>query len=240
MMLLVIKDLTKTYSRQQKTFEAVSHVGFSLQKGEMAVITGPSGCGKSTLFHLICGITRPDQGSIQLEKQELVGLSNKELAKVRAQKISYILQGNSLLPNFTVLENICLPYQLGGWQEDLKEKAMELLKEFGLENMAQEYPDNLSGGERRRVAIARAFVHDPILVVADEPTSDLDVENTEIILDYFQRQQQKDPDQHPRPELPAPRCHPLHHGKRRPAVSGRALLKKQQTRQRCSLPGLSI
>ena len=137
MMLLVIKDLTKTYSRQQKTFEAVSHVGFSLQKGEMAVITGPSGCGKSTLFHLICGITHPDQGSIQLEKQELVGLSNKELAKVRAQKISYILQGNSLLPNFTVLENICLPHQLGGWQEDLKEKAMELLKEFGLENMAQ-------------------------------------------------------------------------------------------------------
>lgn len=191
MMLLVIKDLIKTYSRQQKTFEAVSHAGFSLQKGEMAVITGPSGCGKSTLFHLICGITRPDQGSIQLEKQELVGLSNKELAKVRAQKISYILQGNSLLPNFTVLENICLPHQLGGWQEDLKEKAMELLKEFGLENMAQEYPDNLSGGERRRVAIARAFVHDPILVVADEPTSDLDVENTEIILDYFQRQQQK-------------------------------------------------
>lgn len=191
MMLLVIKDLTKTYSRQQKNFEAVSHVGFSLQKGEMAVITGPSGCGKSTLFHLICGITHPDQGSIQLEKQELVGLSNKELAKVRAQKISYILQGNSLLPNFTVLENICLPHQLGGWQEDLKEKAMELLKEFGLENMAQEYPDNLSGGERRRVAIARAFVHDPILVVADEPTSDLDVENTEIILDYFQRQQQK-------------------------------------------------
>lgn len=191
MILLVTKDLTKTYSRQQKTFEAVSHVGFSLQKGEMAVITGPSGCGKSTLFHLICGITHPDQGSIQLEKQELVGLSNKELAKVRAQKISYILQGNSLLPNFTVLENICLPHQLGGWQEDLKEKAMELLKEFGLENMAQEYPDNLSGGERRRVAIARAFVHDPILVVADEPTSDLDVENTEIILDYFQRQQQK-------------------------------------------------
>ena len=169
-MLLVTKDLTKTYSRQQKTFEAVSHAGFSLQKGEMAVITGPSGCGKSTLFHLICGITHPDQGSIQLEKQELVGLSNKELAKVRAQKISYILQGNSLLPNFTVLENICLPHQLGGWQEDLKEKAMELL---------------------RRVAIARAFVHDPILVVADEPTSDLDVENTEIILDYFQRQQQK-------------------------------------------------
>lgn len=190
-MLLVTKDLTKTYSRQQKTFEAVSRVGFSLQKGEMAVITGPSGCGKSTLFHLICGITHSDQGSIQLEKQELVGLSNKELAKVRAQKISYILQGNSLLPNFTVLENICLPHQLGGWQEDLKEKAMELLKEFGLENMAQEYPDNLSGGERRRVAIARAFVHDPILVVADEPTSDLDVENTEIILDYFQRQQQK-------------------------------------------------
>ncbi len=191
MMLLAIKDLTKTFTRQKKTFEAVSHVGFSLKEGEMAVITGPSGCGKSTLFHLICGITKPDAGSIQLQGQEIAGLPAKQLAKLRAQKISYILQGNSLLPNFTVLENICLPHQLGGKSEDLKEKAMSLLKEFGLENMAQEYPDNLSGGERRRVAIARAFVHDPILVVADEPTSDLDVENTEIILDYFKRQQQQ-------------------------------------------------
>ena len=157
MMLLAIKDLTKTFTRQKKTFEAVSHVGFSLKEGEMAVITGPSGCGKSTLFHLICGITKPDAGSIQLQGQEIAGLPAKQLAKLRAQKISYILQGNSLLPNFTVLENICLPHQLGG----------------------------------KSVAIARAFVHDPILVVADEPTSDLDVENTEIILDYFKRQQQQ-------------------------------------------------
>ena len=185
MMLLVTKDLTKTYSRQQKTFEAVSHVGFSLQKGEMAVITGPSGCGKSTLFHLICGITHPDQGSIQLEKQELVGLSNKELAKVRAQKISYILQGNSLLPNFTVLENICLPHQLGGWQEDLKEKAMELLKEFGLENMAQEYPDNLSGGERKRIALARTLLRKAPITIIDEPLANVDSETAEKIEDIL-------------------------------------------------------
>ena len=99
-----------------------------------------------------------------------------------------MLQGDSLLPNFTVLENICLPHRLCGEYPDLEKQAMQLLEEFGMEAMAQDYPTNLSGGERRRVAVARAVVHQPKLVIADEPTSDLDEENTALIMEHFQRQ----------------------------------------------------
>ena len=186
--MLKTKELTNTFSRQGQTFAAVDHVDFSINGGDFCVITGPSGCGKSTFFHLICGITRGDDGDILFDREAIHTYSDKQLAQLRATKISYIMQGDSLLPNFTVLENICLPHQLSGFGDELEEKAMELLREFGLENMAHEYPSNLSGGERRRVAIARAFVHEPKLVVADEPTSDLDEENTAIILDHFQRQ----------------------------------------------------
>ena len=190
-MILEINTLTKTYSRQGKEFHAVDKVDFSMDAGEITILTGPSGCGKSTFFHLIAGITQPDGGTIFFDGEELTKLSSKEFAEIRAKKISYILQGDSLLPNFTVLENICLPHQLTGSKKNLEEKAMELLTEFGLEKMAQEYPMNLSGGERRRVAIARAFVNDPLLVIADEPTSDLDEENTAIILEHFEKQRQR-------------------------------------------------
>lgn len=181
-------DLTKAFSRKAQTFEAVSRVSLSLESGDLAILTGPSGCGKSTLFHLLCGITRPDRGQIFFDGREITGLSEKEFAVLRAEKISYVLQGDSLLPNFTVLENICLPHQLHAPQEGLEEKAMALLEHFGLTGMAEEFPANLSGGERRRVAIARAVVHDPMLVIADEPTSDLDEENAALIMEFFHAQ----------------------------------------------------
>ena len=189
-MILQTKDLTKTYQRQGQQFDAVSHVTFSMEKGEMVVLTGPSGCGKSTFFHLISGITVPDSGEIIFDGEKITSLTPQQKTTLRASKISYILQGDSLLPNFTVLENICLPHQLSNVTnpEELSTKAMELIQEFGLEKLTNDYPTNLSGGERRRVAIARAFVHNPLMVVADEPTSDLDEENTKIILDYFQKQ----------------------------------------------------
>lgn len=178
-------DLTKTFTRQERHFEAVDHVSFTLEAGEMAILTGPSGCGKSTLFHLLCGITRPDSGQILFNGRDVTCLSEKEFAALRAEKISYVLQGDSLLPNFTVLENICLPHQLYAAKDRLEEKAKSLLEQFGLADMAEDLPANLSGGERRRVAIARAIVHDPMLVIADEPTSDLDEENASMIMDVF-------------------------------------------------------
>ena len=186
--MLQVKQLTKTFSRQKNDFDAVHEVDFEINAGDFCVLTGPSGCGKSTFFHMICGITKPDSGEIIFDGQNIEKDSAHKWAARRATDISYVLQGDSLLSNFTVLENICLPHQLSAKSVDLKEKALEILRQFGLENMANDYPTNLSGGERRRVAIARAFVHDPELIVADEPTSDLDEENTKIILDYFTSQ----------------------------------------------------
>ena len=186
--MLQVKQLTKTFSRQKNDFDAVHEVDFEINAGDFCVLTGPSGCGKSTFFHMICGITKPDSGEIIFDGQNIEKDSAHKWAARRATDISFVLQGDSLLSNFTVLENICLPHQLSAKSVDLKEKALEILRQFGLENMANDYPTNLSGGERRRVAIARAFVHDPKLIVADEPTSDLDEENTKIILDYFTSQ----------------------------------------------------
>lgn len=187
-MILTTKDLTKTFIRQGKEFQAVDHADFCIHSGEICVLTGPSGCGKSTFFHLICGITGADGGEILFEGKDLCKAASGELALVRAEKISYIMQGDSLLPNLTVMENICLPHYLCGTKKGLETRAAGLLEEFGLNKMADEYPSNLSGGERRRVAIARAFVHAPVLVVADEPTSDLDEENTSMIMDHFEKQ----------------------------------------------------
>lgn len=186
--MLKTRKLTKTFLRQKENFDAVHEADFSIKGGDMVVLTGPSGCGKSTFFQLICGITKPDSGEIIFEKDDITQYTEKQWAELRASKISYILQGDSLLPNFTVLENICLPHRLCGITADLETKAMELLKKFGLEAMAHEYPTNLSGGERRRVAIIRAFVHEPKLVIADEPTSDLDEENTSLIISFFEQQ----------------------------------------------------
>lgn len=186
--MLKTRELTKRFSRENRTFEAVDHVSLALRAGEMAVLTGPSGCGKSTFFHLLCGITRPDSGQVFFEDRDITGLSSQAFAALRAEKISYVLQGDSLLHNFTVLENICLPHQLYARQKDLPEKAAALLERFGLTHMAQDFPANLSGGERRRVAIARAVVHGPALVIADEPTSDLDEENAAMLIDFLQAQ----------------------------------------------------
>ena len=181
-------QLTKTFSRQNRSFEAVDHVSFSLEAGELAVLTGPSGCGKSTFFHLLCGITRPDSGQILFKGRDITSLDSRAYADLRAEAISYVLQGDSLLPNLTVLENIYLPHQLCAPGKDLTQKARVLLERFGLENLANDLPANLSGGERRRVAIARAIVHEPKLIIADEPTSDLDEENAAMIMNVFQAQ----------------------------------------------------
>lgn len=181
-------NLCKNFIRKNNSFSAVDHVSLSVHAGEMVVLTGPSGCGKSTFFHLLSGITPADSGQILFENQDITKLNQKEFAKLRAEKISYILQGESLLSNFTVLENICLPHQLHSHKLDLKQQALDLLEQFGLSDMSDELPSNLSGGERRRVAIARAFVHDPMFIIADEPTSDLDEENSAMIMEFFQQQ----------------------------------------------------
>ena len=120
--MLNVKNLTKTFDRQNRHFDAVHEVNFSMKGGDFCVLTGPSGCGKSTFFHLLCGITKADGGEVFFDKKDICKLSDKELAALRAEKISYVLQGDSLLPNFTVLENICLPHQLSCGRTDWRKK----------------------------------------------------------------------------------------------------------------------
>ena len=156
----------------------------------MFILNSPSGCCKSTFFLLISAITVSDSRDIISDGEKITSLTPQQTTTLRASKISYILQGDSLLPNFTVLENICLPHQLSNVTnpEELSSKAMELIQEFGLEKLTNDYPTNLSGGERRRVELDRAFVHNPMMVVADEPTIALDEAKSKIILFYFQKQ----------------------------------------------------
>ena len=189
-MILEVKDLVKKYKRGEKEFYAVDHVSFSLE-GSFTVIMGESGCGKSTLFHLLTGMCRADGGTITFQEKDITRIGAKELAKLRSTDIGYILQGQNLLYNFNIGENICMPGYLGVMTPDMGAYAKWLLEEFGLGGMEKEMPGSLSGGEQRRVAIARTLVHRPKLIIADEPTSNLDSKNREIILDYLKKVSEK-------------------------------------------------
>ena len=185
MMVLEMAGVRKDYTRAGKTFAAVSRADLNSGEGEIVGITGPSGSGKSTLFNIIAGLVQPTAGSIRILGRDITGMSRSLLAEMRRTDIGVVLQGRNLLQNFTVLENICMPAALGKRSGDAVRKGMELLETFGLKGMENEYPSVLSGGERRRVSIIRAFVHTPKLVIADEPTSNLDDENARIIMDAF-------------------------------------------------------
>ena len=185
MMVLEITGVTKDYTRAGKTFSAVSGADLNCGEGEIVGITGPSGSGKSTLFHIIAGLVKPTAGSVRIMGRDITAMNRDRLAEMRRTDIGYVLQGRNLLQNFTVLENICMPASLGKRVDGARRKGLELLEAFGLKGMENEYPSVLSGGEQRRVAIIRAFVHAPKLVIADEPTSNLDDGNARIIMDYF-------------------------------------------------------
>lgn len=184
-MILEAENLVKKYKRGSKEFCAVDHVGFSLEEGTFAVIMGESGCGKSTLFHLLTGMCSPDEGTVKFQGKDITHSSAKEMARLRSTDIGYILQGQNLLYNFNIGENICMPGYLGTMTPDMPDYAKQLLEEFGLGGMEKEMPGSLSGGEQRRVAIARTLVHHPKLIIADEPTSNLDSKNREIILGHL-------------------------------------------------------
>lgn len=184
-------NLEKVYKRGDYSFYAVDHANFSLKEGTFTVLMGAFGCGKSTLFHLLTGMCKPGAGKVMFNGKNITQCSGREMAYLRSTDIGYILQGQNLLHNFTIVENICMPGFLGKMQEGMLEYASQLLEEFGLGGMEQEMPSALSGGEQRRVAIARALVHRPKIIIADEPTSNLDNKNRKIILSHLQKEAQK-------------------------------------------------
>ena len=174
--MLKIKDLTKKYSTLDGEIVALNDVSFVAPDGEFIAIVGKSGSGKSTLLNMIGGLDIPDSGSILLDGTDIVKLSNRQTAILRRQKIGIIYQFYNLIPELNISENITLPAELDGAKPD-REWLASILKTVGLDERENAYPNTLSGGQQQRVAIARALYNKPSLILADEPTGNLDAEN---------------------------------------------------------------
>ena len=184
-MLLSVQELVKTYHRDQVPVLALDHVRLDLELGCFAGISGPSGSGKSTLLAVLAGLLPADKGQVIFNGLELTSLNDKERSLLRNRDIGYIPQGHSILANFSVLENVCLPVYLTSANADPTPRAIDLLGRLGVAHLAEQRPAQLSGGELRRVSIARGLIQKPKLLLADEPTGDLDQENADNVMALF-------------------------------------------------------
>jgi putative ABC transport system ATP-binding protein len=187
MSILEINGLSKEYKRGGRAFNAVNGVSLSIEGGDFISIIGRSGSGKSTLLNICAGLLEPSDGAVLFEGRDIYDLTDKEISFFRNAKIGYVPQGQSLLANFTVLDNVCIPWFLFKREGDVEGRAFLLLEKVGISHLAASYPKELSGGEMRRVSIARALINEPRLLIADEPTSDLDTETTAEIMGLFSR-----------------------------------------------------
>ena len=183
-----IRDLKKSYRRGEHVVPVLENITFDIQKGEFVALMGPSGSGKSTLLNLIAGIDKVDSGSIRVGSIEITELSETELAHWRATHVGFIFQFYNLIPVLTAFENVELPLHLAQiTRKERREHVKMALRLVNLADRMDHYPGQLSGGEQQRVAIARAMVADPAILVADEPTGDLDRVSAEEILELMVR-----------------------------------------------------
>ena len=182
-----LSNVSKTYKTGNVLFDALKEINLQIGKGQSIAIVGKSGCGKSTLLNMIAGIDRPSNGEIEISGKKISRLNEKELTQWRGQNVGIVFQFFQLLPTLSVLDNLILPMDFIGNIPNKKRKsrAMELLQMTGVDVQAKKYPGELSGGEQQRVAIARALANDPQLIVADEPTGNLDSANSKIVKDIF-------------------------------------------------------
>ena len=179
---LATHDLGQQFSEGPQAITVLKDVSFHVMRGERVAIVGRSGSGKTTLLHLLGGLELPSSGRVELMGNDLASMSEAERSKLRNQHIGFVYQLHHLLPEFTALENVSLPAVIGGMSPKLaRKKAHELLTRVGLSERVEHKPSELSGGERQRVALARALVCDPALVLADEPTGNLDRDTAESI-----------------------------------------------------------
>jgi putative ABC transport system ATP-binding protein len=170
-----VEKLTKTYGSGDTAITALDHVNITIREGEFVAIMGPSGCGKSTLLHLVGGLDKPSEGHVMIGGHNLTDLNDDRLTELRRRKIGFVFQFFNLIPVLNATENAALPVTLDGLKPaEAQKKAIEWLTKFGLSDRLSNRPDQLSGGQQQRVAIARALINDPVLVIADEPTGNLD------------------------------------------------------------------
>jgi ABC-type lipoprotein export system ATPase subunit len=186
-MYIECKNLLKTYRSEGAVLTAVDHVNLEVEKGDFVIILGHSGSGKTTLLSLIGGLTKPDSGTVCIENVDNWQQSDGELAVMRNKRIGFIFQFASLIPTLTVLENILLPLSFTKDPQGDRQYALELLGRVGLSGRQDDLPGQLSGGQQRRVAIARSFINRPAVILADEPTGDLDETTEKEILAIFKK-----------------------------------------------------
>lgn len=182
--LIILKDVSKSYMEENNTERKVLHeVNAVIKKGEIVIVLGRSGSGKSTILNMLSGIDLPTRGNIIIDNINITQLSEQERTLFRRKNVGFVFQFFNLIPTLTALENLLLPLELNGVStEEAKEKAQNMLGEIGLSDRAKSYPDQLSGGEQQRIAIARALIHEPSIILADEPTGNLDYETGLVII----------------------------------------------------------
>ncbi len=183
--ILEVRELVKTIDSGAHVVEILRGLSFSIPCGQFAAIRGPSGSGKSTLLGLLAGLDSPTGGSVRIDGQEISDMDEDSLAVLRARKVGFVFQSYQLIPTLTAEENVLLPLDLIGDADGAEDRARRLLDEVGLNDRHDHYPVQLSGGEQQRVALARAFINNPALILADEPTGNLDTANGAHVLDML-------------------------------------------------------
>lgn len=184
--LLEAKNISKSFQKDKQELSVLKDVSLELKLGEELVLWGASGSGKTTLLHLLGGLENPSEGLVLFEGNNLAFLSDAERAEFRNKNLGFVFQFHHLLPLFSCLENVMMPLQIAGIaKKEAAERAKSLLHQVGLEHRFDHFSDELSGGEQQRVAIARALIHRPKLILADEPTGNLDSENSKIVFDLL-------------------------------------------------------
>ncbi|AMW16908.1 lipoprotein-releasing ABC transporter ATP-binding protein LolD [Glaesserella parasuis] len=190
--LLRCENISKFYQEGENATQVLKNVSFSMNAGELVAIVGSSGSGKSTLLHTLGGLDQPSDGEVFIKGQSLQKLSSNALAKLRNQHLGFVYQFHHLMADFSALENVMMPILIGQQNKtEAKDRAEKMLQAVGLAHRITHRPSALSGGERQRVAIARALVNNPALVLADEPTGNLDQKTTESIFELIQRLNQE-------------------------------------------------
>ncbi len=192
-----IDDVWKIYDVGEEKIEALRSVSLKIEKGSFVSIVGHSGSGKTTLLSILGGLTKPTKGRVLIEGIDIWTMSDRQLSALRNEKIGFIFQFSSLIPTLRAIDNVALPviYRNGGRKTDRKEVyayAEELLTTLGLSRKLQSFPSELSGGQQRRVSIARAFINRPSIIVADEPTGDLDTQSEGEVMEFFSRINEQD------------------------------------------------
>ncbi len=181
------ENLSKSFKRGSNTLFAVKNVNFTLEEGDFVNIIGRSGSGKSTFLNLLSGLLKPTEGKIFAKGKDMSDFSDRDISKYRNEIIGFVPQSLGTLPNLNVLENVSLPYYLFKRDDSAYEKAAMLLDEMGILHLKDDFPKNLSGGELKRVLIARSMINSPELLILDEPTSDLDKNTTMEIMDLLKK-----------------------------------------------------